>query len=140
MKHILSQAENKTILRFYLLKFKFKSMKLELYRKFLGKDYTIGKLYINGDYFCDVLEDTVRPEGVKLYGKTAIPYGTYDIILTYSPRFKQKLPLLLNVPNFEGIRIHSGNYAGFEKYKEKQEYKINKEKLITNEYIEVIDD
>jgi hypothetical protein len=84
-------------------------MKLELYRKFLGKDYTIGKLYINGDYFCDVLEDTVRPEGVKLYGKTAIPYGTYDIILTYSPRFKQKLPLLLNVPNFEGIRIHSGN-------------------------------
>lgn len=86
-------------------------MKLELYRKFLGKDYTIGKLFINGEYFCDTLEDTVRPEGEKIYGKTAIPYGTYDILLTFSPRFKQILPLLLNVPNFEGIRIHSGNTA-----------------------------
>lgn len=84
-------------------------MRLELYRKFLGKDYTIGKLFINGEYFCDTLEDTVRPEGEKIPGKTAIPYGTYDIILTMSPRFKRVLPLLLNVPNFEGIRIHSGN-------------------------------
>lgn len=86
-------------------------MKIELYRKFLGKDYTIGKLFINGEYFCDTLEDTVRPEGEKIYGKTAIPYGTYDILLTYSPRFKQVLPLLTNIPNFEGIRIHSGNTA-----------------------------
>lgn len=84
-------------------------MKLTLYRKFLGKDYTIGKLFINGEYFCDTLEDTVRPEEEKIPGKTAIPYGTYDIILTMSPRFKRVLPLLLNVPNFEGIRIHSGN-------------------------------
>lgn len=84
-------------------------MKLELYRKFLGKDYTIGKLFINGEYFCDTLEDTVRPEGEKILGKTAIPYGTYDIILTMSPRFKRILPLLLNVPNFEGVRIHNGN-------------------------------
>lgn len=84
-------------------------MKLTVYRKFLGKDYTIGKFFINDKYFCDTLEDTVRPEGVKLYGKTAIPYGTYDVILTMSPRFKKKLPLLLNVPNFEGVRIHAGN-------------------------------
>lgn len=115
-------------------------MKLELYRKFLGKDYTIGKLFINGEYFCDTLEDTVRPEGEKILGKTAIPYGTYDIILTMSPKFKRILPLLLNVPNFEGVRIHSGNYAGKEIYLGKQEIDPNKEQLITNEYIEVIDD
>ncbi|MCM1260524.1 MAG: DUF5675 family protein [Staphylococcus sp.] len=86
-------------------------MKLTLYRKFLGKDYTIGKLFVNGEYFCDTLEDTVRPEGEKIPGKTAIPYGTYDVILTMSPKFKRVLPLLLNVPNFEGIRIHNGNSA-----------------------------
>lgn len=84
-------------------------MKLKLYRKFLGNKYTIGKLFINDEYVCDTLEDVVRSEGAKVYGETAIPYGTYEIVLTMSQRFKKVLPLLLNVPNFEGVRIHTGN-------------------------------
>lgn len=86
-------------------------MKLTVKRTFKGNAYTIGKLYIDGRYFCDTLEDVVRPIGVKVYGQTAIPAGQYDCELTYSPRFKRILPLLKNVPNFEGVRIHSGNTA-----------------------------
>lgn len=84
-------------------------MKLQLYRKFLGNNYTIGKLFINDEYICDTLEDVVRTESKKVYGETAIPYGIYEIVLTMSPRFKKVLPLLLDVPQFEGVRIHTGN-------------------------------
>jgi hypothetical protein len=80
--------------------------------------YTIGKMYIDGDYFCDTLEDRVRDINkngkfdngeVKVAGETAIPYGRYQVVVTMSPRFKRELPRLLNVPNFEGILIHRGN-------------------------------
>lgn len=81
--------------------------------------YTIGKLYINDKYFCDTLEDTDRGltqsmteqqiKSNKVYGETAIPTGTYRIIISYSNKFKKQMPLLLNVPGFAGIRIHSGN-------------------------------
>ena len=84
-------------------------MKLKLYRKFLGSKYTIGKLFVNDEYICDTLEDVVRSEGIKVYGETAIPCGVYEIVLTMSPRFKKVLPLLLDVPHFEGVRIHTGN-------------------------------
>ena len=93
-------------------------MKLTLKRIALRSTYTIGRLYIDGNYFCDTLEDTVRDlnkDGKfdngekKVYAKTAIPYGTYDIKWTYSPRFKKYTPQLMNVPSFEGIRIHAGN-------------------------------
>jgi len=61
---------------------------------------------------CYTLEDTVREDGVKLPGRTAIPAGCYDIAITESPRFdKEMLPLLLDVPNFTWIRIHWGNTA-----------------------------
>lgn len=96
-------------------------IKLELSRAYLAETYTIGKLSINGKYFCDVLEDKVRDlnrDGdlddageTKVFGETAIPYGTYNIILTYSNRFKKVLPLLENVKGFDGIRIHPGNTA-----------------------------
>lgn len=86
-------------------------MRIVVKRTFKGKDYTIGKLYINGEYFCDTLEDVVRPIDEKVYGKTAIPEGIYTVVLTMSNRFKKILPLLLQVPKFEGVRIHSGNTA-----------------------------
>lgn len=86
-------------------------MKLKLKRIYFGKDYTIGKLYINGLYFCDTLEDQVRDlsKEKKVYAETAIPAGTYKVAVTYSPAFKRQLPLLYAVPHFTGIRIHRGN-------------------------------
>jgi len=84
-------------------------MELTLNRIFLGSSATIGELLINDKHLCDTLEDIVRPEGEKVYGKTAIPEGTYEVKLTHSPRFKKILPEILNVPNFSGIRIHTGN-------------------------------
>lgn len=93
-------------------------MNLVLKRIALKDTYTIGKLYVNQKYFCDTLEDKVRDtnkdgklDSPKIYGETAIPYGTYKVIITQSARFKRLLPLLLNVPGFEGIRIHPGNSA-----------------------------
>ncbi len=83
-------------------------MKLTLIRKELKESCTIGELYINNCFECYTLEDKVR-EGVKIPGRTAIPYGTYPIIINDSVRFKRKMPLLLNVPDFEGVRIHYGN-------------------------------
>lgn len=93
-------------------------MKLTLKRIALRPTYTIGKLYIDDVYFCDTIEDTVRDTNKsgkfdngeqKIKGKTAIPYGTYEIKWTYSPRFKKYTPQLMNVPSFEGIRVHAGN-------------------------------
>ena len=93
-------------------------MKLTLKRIALRKTYTIGKLYIDDVYFCDTIEDTVRDINKngkfdngekKIHSKTAIPYGIYEIKWTYSPRFKKYTPQLMNVPSFEGIRIHAGN-------------------------------
>jgi hypothetical protein len=68
---------------------------------------TIGELLIDGIFQCYTLEDTERP--VKIKNETAIPKGTYKVIINQSNRFKRLLPLLLNVPNYEGVRIHSGN-------------------------------
>ena len=93
-------------------------MKLTLKRIALRPTYTIGTLYIDDVYFCDTIEDTVRDLNKngkfdngekKVHSKTAIPYGTYEIKWTYSPRFKKYTPQLMNVPSFEGIRIHAGN-------------------------------
>ena len=84
-------------------------MKLRLERVAKKNTYTIGKLYINDSYFCDTLEDVVRPDGVRVFGQTAIPIGVYEVAITMSNRFKKLMPLLLNVPMFDGIRIHSGN-------------------------------
>jgi hypothetical protein len=68
---------------------------------------TIGELYIDGKFECYTLEDKERK--VKIKGETAISKGTYIVGITLSNRFKKLLPILLNVPNFEGVRIHSGN-------------------------------
>ena len=94
-------------------------MELKLERKYRSNNYCIDKLYINGKYFSDALEDPDRGltdsmsleeiKKIKIKGNTCIPYGTYNITITYSPRFKKNLPLLNNVKGFDGIRIHSGN-------------------------------
>ncbi len=87
-------------------------MKLLLLRTVFNAKSTFGELFVDGKYQCFVLEDTDRrleAGGVKVYGKTAIPRGTYQIIVDRSQRFKRELPLLLDVPQFQGIRIHAGN-------------------------------
>ncbi len=83
--------------------------------------YTIGRMSLNGEYFCDTLEDTDRGLNAampvdeilakKIKAQTAIPTGKYDVTLTFSPRFKRVLPLLLSVKGYEGVRIHAGNTA-----------------------------
>lgn len=106
-------------------------MKLLLKRIAPRESYTIGRLYVDGTYFCDTCEDRVRDnnrdgdlddigEG-KVYGQTAIPYGTYRVVMNVqSPKYSQRaayawckgyLPRLVDVPHFDGILIHSGNDA-----------------------------
>ncbi len=88
-------------------------MRLKVERLYLKPKYTIGRLYVDGKYFCDTLEDQVRDlmKDKKVPGQTAIPVGEYEIIVNVSPRFCRKLPRLLNVPGFDGILIHRGNKA-----------------------------
>lgn len=108
-------------------------MELILKRIAKRKSYTIGKLFLVVDksdeegnnsstkqlvnssteeYFCDTLEPTWRDYAhgaYKMKGCSAIPEGRYPLVVTWSPKFEQWLPLLLNVPKFSGIRIHAGN-------------------------------
>lgn len=87
-------------------------MKLTLNRYGFGSAATIGDLFIDGMYFCKTLEDADRKlecDGEKIYGRTAIPRGAYDVIIDWSNRFKRELPHVLDVPGFSGIRIHAGN-------------------------------
>lgn len=99
-------------------------MELRVRRIALKENYTIGKMYIDGEYFCDVLEDRVRDleNQVKVPNNTAIPYGTYEITLDvkstkysdfnkypWAKEYNGYLPRLTNVPLFLGILIHPGN-------------------------------
>lgn len=105
-------------------------MKILVDRKYKKEDYTISNLYIDGVWFCNVIEDTDRHlkqtdslatiQAKKVYAKTAIPSGTYKVTLDFvSPKFSKKtyyknfcggkLPRLCNIPGFEGILIHIGN-------------------------------
>ena len=84
-------------------------MILKLKRKYFTEQSTIGELFIDDKFFCFTLEDKVRD--VKIYGVTAIPYGTYKVIINMSNRFKVLMPFLLNVDGYEGVRIHYGNRA-----------------------------
>ena len=108
-------------------------MELTLKRIALRSEYTIGKLYVDGKYVCDTIEDTVRDldkDGkfangeVKIPGKTAIPYGRYEITMkvkspkysnfskySWAKKYDGYLPRLLNVPHFDGVLIHVGNSA-----------------------------
>lgn len=88
--------------------------KLLLVRDEFRGDYTTGKLYLNGRFFCYTIEDVVRKGDIavaKIPGLTAIPAGKYKVEITYSPRFGVRMPLVLNVRNFSGIRMHNGTSA-----------------------------
>ena len=94
-------------------------MRLTLFRIANRPTYCIGKLYVDGEYLCDTIEDTDRglsdemtEEEIlkkKVKGETAIPTGIYPVYLTYSPKYKKQMPLIDNVKGYSGIRIHSGN-------------------------------
>ena len=82
---------------------------------------TISRLYINGHFECYVLEDVDRGlkqsmplsilQKMKVQNETAIPEGSYEVQTSFSNRFQKTMPILLNVPAFEGVRIHAGNFA-----------------------------
>lgn len=84
-------------------------MELKVNRYKSKNKVTIGELWMNGKFFCMTLEDEIRPLLDKIFGGTAIPSGKYTLAMTYSNRFQQYMPQVLNVPGFEGIRIHPGN-------------------------------
>ena len=94
---------------------------LKLLRDTYTDKTTIGKLYLNDVFICDTLEDVCRDlnkDGdlddkgeTKVYGETAIPSGTYKMIINMSPRFKKLLPRLIDVKGYDGVLIHMGNFA-----------------------------
>ena len=98
-------------------------MHLDLKRTTHTKESTIGELFVDEVFECFVLEDIVRPVAApKVYGKTAIPAGSYRVLVTMSNRFRRLMPLLVNLPGGDihfgsqriddcGVRIHSGNTA-----------------------------
>lgn len=83
-------------------------MKLLLVRFWPRSTRTLGALYVNGRFFCYTLEDRLRPKGEKVPGETAIPAGTYTVVLVNSPKFGPDTPSLVNVPDFTFILIHAG--------------------------------
>ena len=96
-------------------------MELELTRKVRTNNSTIGELSINDIFECFIIEDKDRGLrkdmtlseliNKKVHGNTAIPSGRYEVVISFSNRFKKMLPLLMDVPAYEGIRIHPGNTA-----------------------------
>jgi Family of unknown function (DUF5675) len=86
-------------------------VRLTLQRLQQANGCTLGSLSINGNHECWTLEDTVRAPGVKVAGQTAIPAGTYKVVADWSARFQRIMLHVLDVPDFAGIRIHSGNTA-----------------------------
>lgn len=96
-------------------------MHLHVIRTTFTDQSSVGELHINGKFYCFTLEDVDRGlraempltdiRAHKLFAQTAIPTGSYEVVLNWSNRFQKQMPLLLRVPGWEGVRIHSGNYA-----------------------------
>ncbi len=88
-----------------------KIMEIKVLRKEFSDESTIGELFVNEEFHCYTLEDFYREDGSKVFGKTAIPEGRYQVIVNHSNHFKKEMPLLISVPGYEGVRIHPGNTA-----------------------------
>jgi hypothetical protein len=84
-------------------------MLIKITRKYFTSKSTIGLVSVDGVKCGFSLEDVARPDGVKVYGETAIPAGEYQVTIDYSNKFKKLMPHILDVPNFTGIRIHKGS-------------------------------
>lgn len=93
---------------------------LEVDRYSYTKDTTIGRMHLNGQYYCYTLEDTTRGRNVKINAKTAIPEGLYKVKVTHSPKYNRDMPLIYNQSDmsleangisFRGLRLHGGNDA-----------------------------
>ena len=84
-------------------------MEILLKREESANGCTFGALSIDGSFQCWTIEDVVRPAGEKVPGETAIQAGRYEVRITQSQRFSRLLPILIDVPNFTGVRIHPGN-------------------------------
>ena len=89
-------------------------MHIHAHRNVFTDESTISMVTVNDDFVCNLLEDTDRrleDGNQKVYGRTAIPRGFYEIKMDYSPKYKRNMPHVLDVPQYEGIRIHPGNKA-----------------------------
>lgn len=91
-------------------------MKITLITDIEGENYTSGNLYIDNEWLCHTLEDKTRDtnhdgklDSPKIFGQTAIPYGSHEMTLIYSPHFKMMVPLIIGVSGFTSIEIHPGN-------------------------------
>ena len=90
-------------------------------RKWKKDTYTIGRVFIDDEFFANSMEDRDRGltkdmplkeiQRIKVYGETAIPTGEYDVQMTYSPKYRRMMPEILNVPGWIGVRMHSMNTA-----------------------------
>lgn len=97
---------------------KLDKLNIEVVRLYPREGYVIGKMYVDGQYFCDTLEDTDRGltsvmpleeiKRIKVYGQTAIPTGTYKVSIQYWAKHKINVPYLHDVPGYTGILIHNG--------------------------------
>src|SRR3972149_2962891 len=96
-------------------------MELKLIRKIFTENSTIGDIFIDGKFHSNCIEDKDRGlmqsmaveevKKIKVFGQTCIPYGKYQVMDTYSPKYKKNVPQIVNVKGFDGIRIHSANQA-----------------------------
>ncbi len=86
-------------------------MEIKVLRHTFSEDFTLGVMLLDNNFYGYTLEDTVRAPGVKVKDKTAIPSGTYDVVLEHSAHFDKVLPRIVGVPNFTGVLIHGGNTA-----------------------------
>ena len=93
-------------------------MEITVTRKYFKEEYTIGKMFLDGEYFCDTLEDTFRGldqkmtlsqlKKLKVFGKTAIPTGRYEVVSYYWAKYQKVYPWLQEVPAYTGVLIHKG--------------------------------